>query len=98
MYNEFLTKAAECYTLQSMQKKRTKMKQTIFMKDEEKKTMPKWQKPGCASSGAIFTDTVGHCAKNGAFLTHGTDDLRHMYISSTTSLLSYDHLKRPLMV
>lgn len=68
MYNEFLTKAAECYTLQSMQKKRTKMKQTIFMKDEKKKkTMPKWQKPGCASSGAIFTDTVGHCAKNGAF-------------------------------
>lgn len=37
MYNEFLTKAAECYTLQSMQKKRTKMKQTIFMKDEKKK-------------------------------------------------------------
>lgn len=32
------------------------------------------------------------------YLTHGTDDLRHMYISSTTSLLSYDHLKRPLMV
>lgn len=32
------------------------------------------------------------------YLTHGTDDLRHMYISSITSLLSYDHLKRPLMV
>lgn len=32
------------------------------------------------------------------YLTHGTDDLRHMYVSSTTSLLSYDHLKRPLMV